>query len=593
MEGMPDHSSESVLLSGVRSALCAPILLRGRAVGCFYVTHRQVAGLFGPDEERLADFIATLAGAALENAEGFAELHRLNETLEIQYTESQQAEKRIQEQAALLDKARDAISVHDLDGRILYWNQSSERLYGWPAAEVLGKSNEDLLYRGPSFQLAEAQRQVLERGEWSGELCQTTKEGKEITVESRWTLVRDAVGEPKSKLVVNTDVTEKKRLESQFLRAQRMESIGTLAGGIAHDINNLLLPIMLSVDLLKQDLEENERLTLLDDLERSAQRGADMVKQILSFARGIGGHRVLVQLKHVVSDMAKMVTRTFPKSIQFEADLANDLWVVNGDPTQLYQMLMNLCVNARDAMPRGGSLSVNAANVLVAHEEAARLHPDAKAGPYVRVTVADNGMGMPASLLDKIFDPFFTTKEFGKGTGIGLSTVLGIVKGHGGFLHVNSTHGAGTEFVIFLPAVDPALGRRSDPQIDLLPVGHGETILVVDDEVAICRFTQRNLEAHGYRVLTAQNGLEAVYVFERNGGHVELLLTDMMMPGMDGAATIKALKKLQPKLRVIAASGMPDVAESAAAECQAFLTKPFRVDRLLHVVHDVLHQPSI
>lgn len=614
MEGMPDHSSESVLLSGVRSALCAPILLRGRAVGCFYVTHRQVAGLFGVDEERLADFIATLAGAALENAEGFAELHRLNATLEAQYAESQRAEKRIQEQAALLDKARDAISVHDLDGRILYWNQSSERLYGWSAAEVLGKNNEELLYRAPTplfpssqggtkgggtdARLADARRLVLERGEWSGELCQSTKDGKEITVESRWTLVRDDAGRPKSKLVVNTDVTEKKRLEAQFLRAQRMESIGTLAGGIAHDINNLLLPIMLAVDLLKQDLEESERLALLNDLERSAHRGADMVKQILSFARGIEGNKVLVQLKHVIGDMAKMVTRTFPKSIQFETDVPTDLWVINGDPTQLYQMVMNLCVNARDAMPKGGSLKLAAANVMLdddngAGQLAARLHPDAKPGPHVRVTVADTGTGIPASVLDKVFDPFFTTKEFGKGTGLGLSTVLGIVKGHGGFLHVNSTVGAGTEFVMYVPAAEASQAKLSEHDIHLPPVGRGETILVVDDEVAICRFTQRNLEAHGYKVLTAQNGLEAVYVFERNGGQVELLLTDMMMPGMDGAATIKALKKLKPKLRVIAASGLSDAAESVGVDFQAFLPKPFRVDKLLHVVDEVLHGPSL
>ncbi len=601
MEGMPDHASESVLLSGVRSALCAPIHARGRTVGCFYMTHRQVAGLFGVDEERLADFIATLAGAALENAEGFAELRRLNETLEAQFAESQRAEKRIQEQAALLDKARDAIAVHDLDGRILYWNQSSERLYGWSAAEVLGRTTDQLLYRAPSAALAEARRLVLERGEWTGELCQTTRDGKEITVESRWTLVRDAIGQPKSKLIVNTDVTEKKRLEAQFLRAQRMESIGTLAGGIAHDINNLLLPIMLAVDLLKQDLDAADRLALLDDLGRSAQRGADMVKQILSFARGIEGNKVLVQLKHVIGDMGKMVTRTFPKSIHFETDLASDLWVIHGDPTQLYQMVMNLCVNARDAMPHGGSLSVHAANVMLDDLDAGRLHPDAKAGPHVRVTVADSGTGMPPSILDKIFDPFFTTKEFGKGTGLGLSTVLGIVKGHGGFLHVHSAVGAGAEFALYLPAADigqPQLGqpRRCEPDLKVLPIGRGETILVVDDEAAICHFTQRNLEAHGYKVLTAQNGLEAVHIFECNRGQVELLLTDMMMPGMDGVATIKALRKLKPKLRVIAASGLEDLAaaaQSAGASFEAFLRKPYRVDKLLDVVHEVLRGPPL
>ncbi len=269
-EGMPDHSSESVLLSGIRSALCAPIFVRGTSVGCFYVTHRKVAGLFGENEERLADFIATLAGAALENAEGFAELHRLNETLQQQFAESQRARERILEQATLLDKARDAITVHDLEGNILYWNLSSERLYGWSTAESIGRKSQELLYRGPSKPLVEATRLVLDKGEWTGELTQVTKDGKEITVESRWTLVRTDAGTPKCKLVVNTDITEKKKLEAQFFRAQRMESIGTLAGGIAHDINNVLLPILMAVDFLKTDLPTAQRLTILNDLECSA-----------------------------------------------------------------------------------------------------------------------------------------------------------------------------------------------------------------------------------------------------------------------------------------------------------------------------------
>jgi two-component system sensor kinase len=590
-EGLPDQSSESILLAGVRSALCAPIFVRGQAMGCLYVTHRKVAGLFGEDEERLADFIATLAGAALENAEGFDQLHRLNETLRLQFADSQRAKERILEQAALLDKARDAISVQDLSDNILYWNQSSERLYGWPAAEVLGRKSEEILYRAPSQSLADARRLVLEKGAWLGELTQVTKEGKEITVESRWTLVRDDAGQPKSKLVVNTDITEKKKLEAQFFRAQRMESIGTLAGGIAHDINNVLLPIMMSVDFLKTDLPTAQRLAILKDLETSAQRGADMVKQILSFARGVEGIKGLVHLKHVVSDMAKMVRRTFPKSIEFSADMPKDLWLVTGDATQLYQMVMNLCVNARDAMPNGGKLTIAARNLTLVDGDASRLHPDARAGYYVELRVADSGTGIPGDVLDKIFDPFFTTKEFGKGTGLGLSTVLGIAKGHGGFLNVNSGPGAGTEFTIYLPAAEASQPKSADGGVEALPAGRGETILVVDDEAAVCQVTQKNLEAHGYKVLTARNGLEALDVFAQSGGAVRLVLTDMMMPGMDGIATVKALKQLDPKLRVIGASGMGGVreaAEAAGAGFNAFICKPFKVDYLLRTLHDVL-----
>jgi hypothetical protein len=560
-------------------------------MGCIYVTHRKVAGLFREDEERLADFIATLAGAALENAEGFAELHRLNETLQVQFAESQRAKERILEQAALLDKARDAISVQDLDDSILYWNQSSERLYGWSAAEILGRKSEELLYRAPSQALADARRQVLDKGQWMGELTQVTKEGKEITVESRWTLVRNDAGQPKSKLVVNTDITEKKKLEAQFFRAQRMESVGTLAGGIAHDINNVLLPIMMSVDFLKGDIPAAQRLAILGDLETSAQRGADMVKQILSFARGVEGQKGRVHLKHVVGEMANMVKRTFPKSIEFRSDLPRDLWLVIGDATQLYQMVMNLCVNARDAMPQGGCLSIAAQNRTLTQAEAARLHPDAKAGHYVAVRVADTGTGIPPAILEKIFDPFFTTKEFGKGTGLGLATVQGIAKGHGGFLHVQSELGSGTEFSIYLPAAEVNQTKPTEMQMELPPSGRGEIILVVDDEAAICQVTQQNLEAHGYKVLIAHNGLEALDVFTQHQGTIQLLLTDMMMPGMDGTATVKALKEIDPKLRVIGASGMGGVresAESAGVQFDAFISKPFKVDFLLRTLNDVL-----
>jgi two-component system cell cycle sensor histidine kinase/response regulator CckA len=590
-EGMPDHSSESVLLSGIRSALCAPIFVRGHVLGCFYVTHRKVSGLFGENEERLADFIATLAGAALENAEGFAELHRLNETLQLQFAESQRAKERIMEQATLLDKARDAISVHDLDESILYWNRSSERLYGWSAQETVGKKSEELLYRGPSRPLADARRLVLEKGEWMGELTQVTKDGKEITVESRWTLVRADSGLPKCKLVVNTDITEKKKLEAQFFRAQRMESIGTLAGGIAHDINNVLLPILMSVDILKSNLTAEQRLTILNDLESSALRGADMVKQILSFARGVEGQKVLVQLKHVVGEMVNMIKRTFPKSIDFRADLPRDLWMIEADTTQLYQMVMNLCVNARDAMPEGGRLTLAAKNTTLVPGEIERLHPDARPGPYVLIRVSDTGTGIPPAVLDKIFDPFFTTKEFGKGTGLGLSTVLGIAKGHGGFVLVSSTVGAGTEFSLYLPAAEVMRTNSEAKENAGPPLGRGETVLVVDDETIICEVTQKNLETHGYKVLTAHNGEEAVAIFTKNPGKIQILLTDMMMPGMDGTATIKALRKLDPKLRVVGASGMGGVQESAQAagvEFDAFLCKPFKINNLLQTMREVL-----
>src|ERR1051326_720862 len=289
--------------------------------------------------------------------------------------------------------------------------------------------------------------------------------------------------------------------------------------------------------------------------------------------------------------MTNMIKRTFPKQIEFRADLPRDLWLVLADATQLYQMVMNLCVNARDAMPGGGRLSLTARNTTVAQAEAVRLHPDARAGHYVVIRVADTGTGIPAEVLDKIFDPFFTTKEFGKGTGLGLSTVMGIAKGHGGFLLVHSTLGAGTEFTIYLPAVEAEQNKLGDGASFPAPTGHGETVLVVDDEAAICRMAQKSLESHGYKVLTAHNGMEAVNLFTSNPGAIKIVLTDMMMPGMDGTATVKAIRKPDPAVRVVGASGMGgirDAAENAGASFDGFLTKPFRVDELLRTLNQVL-----
>jgi PAS domain S-box-containing protein len=591
LEGAPDNPSESVILSGVRSALCAPIAVRGRPVACLYVTHRQIAGLFGEDEKRLADFIATLAGAALENAEGFDELKRLNAALELRVLQYEGAKRKIEEQAALLDKSRDAILVQDLEDTILFWNRSAERLYGWAAAEALGQEAGKLLLKGPSRALKEATQVSLERGEWVGELQQVTHAGKEIVVESRWTLVRDDAGKPKCRLIVNTDITEKKKLEARFLRAQRLESLGTLAGGVAHDINNVLTPIMMSVELLKMDLPPDQRLALLGELEASAQRGADMVKQILSFARGVEGKRVQLQLRHLIREIDKMLLRTLPKTIELDTAIDRNLWTVNGDPTQLYQLLMNLCVNARDAMPAGGRIVVRAENTELAAADCAAL-PDVKPGPYVRLTVSDTGTGIPAEIQDKIFDPFFTTKEYGKGTGLGLSTVLGIVKGHGGTITLSSTEGDGTEFQVLLPAAEVAAPAQQE-QPSRPAAGSGELILIVDDEAAVRTLLQRNLEANGYQVLTARDGSEGVALYAQHREEIHLVLTDMMMPRIDGLGLARAVHAINPLARIIAGSGLAasaETAEKAGTSFQAFLLKPYSAEKLLKTVSDVLHE---
>lgn len=368
-------------------------------------------------------------------------------------SERKQIEEKIREQAALLDIATDAILVRDLNHKILFWNKSAERLYGWKAQEALGQNAQVFLYREIPLQLQEAINQVHTTGEWYGELNKVRKDGKDIIVESRWTLVRDESGNPKSILTVDTDITEKKQLQTQFLRAQRLESLGTLASGIAHDLNNILSPILLSAQILKMKLGNEQHNQLLETLELNAQRGADLVKQVLSFARGVEGQRTVLQMKHLIIEIQQFAKQTFPKSIQFICKTASNLWTVYGDATQLYQMLMNLVINSRDAMPKGGILDISADNFFI-DENYAKMNLEATVGPHIVISIRDTGTGMSPEILDRIFEPFFTTKAVGQGTGLGLSTVLGIVKSHGGFINVSSSVGKGTEFQVFFKSRD-------------------------------------------------------------------------------------------------------------------------------------------
>lgn len=378
-------------------------------------------------------------------------------------TNRKQAEQKIREQAALIDIATDAIFVRDLEGAILFWNRGAERLYGWTAAEAWGQRADQLFAPQSADQQEVGLTTTVERGVWQGELEQVTKTGKEVTVASRWTLVRNESGHPKSILVVNTDISEKKQLEDQFYRAQRLESLGTLASGIAHDLNNVFTPILAIAQLLSMKLQDLDSRSqeMLVTLEGSARRGSDLVKQILLFARGSQGKRISLQASYLLLEVAKVAEQTFPKSIQIRRQLpSHSLWLVSANPTQLHQVLMNLCVNARDAMPHGGTLTLSAENCYIDATDA-RINLDAQVGHYVLMTVTDTGTGIAPELLNRIFDPFFTTKEPDQGTGLGLSTVLGIVKNHGGFLQVSSQVGQGTQFQVYLPAVEETVNQTA------------------------------------------------------------------------------------------------------------------------------------
>lgn len=504
-------------------------------------------------------------------------------------TERQATQERVRAQAELLDLAQDAIIVRDMRGQVQYWNKGSERLTGWTAAEALGRLVTELLQpAGDAFK--SATQALLDHGQWNGELKLAVKDGRTITVMSRWTQVNDKQGRPKSVLMINTDLTEQKRIESQFLRAQRMDSVGQLAAGVAHDLNNILAPILMAVPLLREEVVSQQNAYLLETIENSAQRGANVIKQLMVFARGKEGPRIPLSIRRLINEMTVIIRETFPKSIRLHTEFSQDLWAVPGDPTQLHQVLLNLCVNARDALPEGGLLALSAENIML-DDCFVRLMPEAKVGPHVILNVSDSGTGIAPEILDKVFDPFFTTKTPDKGTGLGLSTVLGIVKNHDGFIQIDSEVGRGTQFRIYLPAAPHQASTASEVQRPELPKGHGELILVVDDESSIRNVTGRTLEKHGYRVLIAKDGTEATALYTQHQGTIQLVLTDLMMPIMDGIATIRVLRGINSKLKIIAASGAASRSRLANVDdlpVQAFLQKPYTADILLNTVQQVL-----
>jgi len=503
-------------------------------------------------------------------------------------------EGRIREQASLLDRVHEGIVVRDMDDRIQFWNRGAEALFGWTGAEVLGRRAPEFL-RGVGVEdHEEIRRKALETGESSGQLEMRTKEQRLITVDCYWSSLSDDDGRPKGFVVLYIDVTEKKQLERRSLRAQRVESIGVLAGGIAHDLNNVLTPVLMAVKLLRNDRPRQERLGLLDTAQASIERGIGMLRQLLTFAGGGKGERVSLDLTMVIREVVDMLTHLIPKSITIEENVDAELWRISGDSTQLVQVLVNLCVNARDAMPNGGTLTIDARNIAWTGEMIHK-HPDAKSGPKVCISVADTGTGIPRESLERIFDPFFSTKKFGEGTGLGLSTAAGIVRGHGGFIDVYSEVGRGTKMIVYLPA-DATLDQSAAQKRTIAgPSGKGDLILVIDDEPMILATMRILLEENGYRILTANDGEEGLQEFRLAAGKVDAVVLDMMMPKMDGPATLKAIRELDPNLPVILASGLasPDrIALVQSLGASAFLQKPYSDVEVLETLAGSLTQPN-
>jgi PAS domain S-box-containing protein len=507
----------------------------------------------------------------------------------IDVTERKRAEERMREQADIIERAHDAVIVRNFsDDIVTVWNNGAEHLYGWSATEAIGQPMGELIFAESDDRRAGLD-QLVSAGEFHGELKHCAKDGREVIVDSRVTLIRNDDGTPRAVLGINTDITEQKKLETQLLRAQRLESIGTLASGVAHDLNNILTPILMCAEVLRGEVSNEDRQSAVALIDQSARRGANVVKQVLTFARGVEGERVVINPRHLLEEMVDIARKTFPKSIEVTARYPEELWSVEGDPTQLHQVLLNLCVNARDAMPDGGALTLAAENVDLDESYAATM-PDAKVGPHVLLRVSDTGTGMPRATIDKIFDPFFTTKQIGKGTGLGLSTALGIVKSHRGFLALYSEPGRGTTFRIFLPAtgIEPAAVKPTTSQ---LVQGNNELILVIDDEEGIRRVTTNTLEKNNYRALEAKDGPEALALFAQQMDSIQLVITDLMLPYMDGLALARALTKMKPDIAIIASTGQGE--QTSMSELQSlgvknFLSKPYDSERLLRTVHEAL-----
>lgn len=482
----------------------------------------------------------------------------------------------------------------DRDGRITYCNDYLLRISGWKREELLGREWLEVFI--PPEQVAEMKGVfallLADAPEsWHHENDIVTRSGERRLIHWNNTALRSGSGDVVGTASIGEDITDRKMLEKQLFRAQRLESLGTLAGGIAHDLNNLFMPILMGVTLIKRFNPPEATLKAIENIERCVKRGTNLVKQVLLFARGGDGPKVGIAIASIVEEVEAIALSTFPKNVTLAISMDRNLPLILGDPTQLTQVILNLVVNSRDSMPGGGRITVSAETIEI-NERFAAIHGGSGGGSHVVLDIADNGSGIPQEVVDHIFEPFFTTKAVGLGTGLGLSTAQGIVRNHNGFITVSSEVGKGSTFKIYLPAQSERKDATvSHPEEQEAPRGNSELILVVDDEVAILEITRQTLQAFGYEVLTAEDGAQAIDVYARNRS-IGLVLTDMMMPLIDGATLISALRRIDPDVRIIAASGLDGTIQRARSVNGGnfhFLAKPFTAELMLRTIFQVLH----
>jgi PAS domain S-box-containing protein len=494
-----------------------------------------------------------------------------------------------------LEANPDPVVVYDIEGKVVYFNPAFTRVFGWSLGERLGKKMDSFV---PGENWPETKmmiRRVLAGESFSGiESRRCTKAGKIIPVSISGAVLRDMDGNPVGSVINLRDISEQKNLESQLHHAQKMEAVGTLAGGIAHDFNNLLQAIQGYTELLLMRKKEGEPgFRELREVIRAAKRGAALTKQLLTFSRKVESKRKPLDLNEEVEELRQLLERTLPKMIQVEFNLQPDLRTINADSAQLKQVLMNLAVNAKDAMPEGGKLVIETQNITL-DQEFCKRYAEVNPGDYVLLSMDDTGHGMEKETLEHIFDPFYTTKEVGKGTGLGLAIVYGIVKNHEGYVMCYSRPGSGTSFRIYLPSLEAATEHEVsvESQAAKSPVmGGDETILLVDDEEFIRELGVDVLGQSGYTVLTASNGEQALEVYRREGERIDLVILDLIMPGMGGGKCLEGLLKIDPQAQVLIASGYsPDASTQGTLEAgaAAFINKPYDTKKLLDLVRKVL-----
>jgi PAS domain S-box-containing protein len=517
----------------------------------------------------------------------------LEQKVRLRTDELTDALKALRHQARLVELAHDAILAMDLNGVIQFWSAGAERMYGWSKQDALGKISHDFLQTKFPQALADIERQVIEDGRWEGELKHRRRDGTELRVLSRWAFRPAEDGEPPGILEINTDITERRKIEEQLRQSQRLESLGVLSGGVAHDFNNLLTGMIgntsLAIDTM---LPSDPNYVLIQETLRAAERAADLTRQLLAYA-GKGRYVLqVVDLSALVREISKLVKASIPKMVQLRLQLPDGLPAVEADAGQLQQVIMNLIINGAEAIgPEGGTVLVQTGAQEIDEQYIGTLSAAGehlRPGPHVMLEVHDTGCGMDEETISRIFEPFFSTKFTGRG--LGLSAVLGIVNGHRGALKVYSKPGQGTTFKVLLPsATGQPQTNEARPVADF--TGKGK-VLVIDDEEIVRQTAVHTLKRYGYEPAVANNGAEALDLFKQDPHGFALVLLDLTMPVMGGEETLRRMRLLNSDVRVILSSGFNEVEaiqRFTGKGLAGFLQKPYTSMALVQKLHEVLH----